>query len=168
MRTIIAGSRTITNYIELLIAIKKIDWEITTIISGGARGADKLGERYAKRHNIPLEIYPANWNLYGKRAGPIRNAQMAEEAKAEALICLWNGKSTGSADMIKRMKGRKTSIHIVGEIMNKFLEVDDETVEIFRDTYRFMVNVEYDLADFYCISTENEVDMVNDGFGIWW
>jgi len=102
LRTIIAGSRSIESYIELLKAISKIDFKITVVISGGAHGADKLGEKYAKRHGIPLEIYEANWDRYGKGAGHIRNSLMAD--KAEALICLWDGKSNGSANMIKKAR----------------------------------------------------------------
>lgn len=99
MKTIIAGSREATSYISLIIAVFESNISISTIISGGARGADKLGEIYAKRNNIPLEIFEANWDVYGKRAGMIRNRQMAENA--DALIALWDGKSKGTQNMIK-------------------------------------------------------------------
>lgn len=98
MKTVIAGSRTITDYNELLKAIDKISWKITKIVSGGARGVDKLGERYAKENNLPLQIYPPNWNEYGKRAGIIRNLKMIEEN--EALLAIWNGKSSGTRHTI--------------------------------------------------------------------
>ncbi len=98
MKTVIAGSRTITDYNELLKAIKKISWKITKVVSGGARGVDKLGERYAKENNIPLQIYSPNWNEYGKRAGIIRNLKMVEEN--EALLAVWNGYSSGTRHTI--------------------------------------------------------------------
>lgn len=102
MKTIIAGSRDATSYISLLNAVKESNISISTIVSGGARGADKLGELYATRNNIPLQIYRANWDMYGKRAGHIRNRQMAE--CSEALIALWDGKSKGTQNMINVAK----------------------------------------------------------------
>ncbi len=98
MRTIIAGSRTATSYNDLLAAINVIPWKPTEIISGAARGADMLGERWARENSIPLRRMPANWEKHGKRAGYLRNSEMAE--KADALLALWDGKSRGTAHMI--------------------------------------------------------------------
>ena len=113
MRTIIAGSRTITQYTILLKALEKLPWKITTVISGGAKGVDELGEAYAYLHKIPLEIYNAEWNIYGKAAGPIRNALMA--GKADALVALWDGSSRGTAHMIEtaRKKGLRVEVVLV-------------------------------------------------------
>lgn len=98
MKTIIAGSRTIYDYNCLKNAIAASKFNISTVISGTAKGADKLGEIYAKNRKIPLEQFPANWNKYGKSAGYIRNAEMAKNA--DALIALWDGKSKGTKHMI--------------------------------------------------------------------
>lgn len=98
MRTIIAGSRDGFDYDDLLHAVEMCPWEITTVVSGTARGVDRLGERWAKEHNVPLECYPANWDEHGRSAGYIRNDQMAR--KAEALIALWDGYSKGTKHMI--------------------------------------------------------------------
>lgn len=98
MRTIIAGSRGWTDKQSLVQAIAMCGWPVTTILSGGAKGADRLGEAWAKTHGIPLELYLADWDTWGKSAGYRRNLQMA--ANAEALIALWNGKSRGTAHMI--------------------------------------------------------------------
>jgi hypothetical protein len=68
------------------------------IISGGARGADRLGERYAKERGITLKIMPADWQTYGKSAGYRRNAQMAEYA-THAII-FWDKQSLGTKNMI--------------------------------------------------------------------
>lgn len=91
MRTIIAGSRDCTDKRELLAALTNCGWIPTAVISGAARGADKLGEIWAAEHNVPCEHYPADWNRHGKAAGYRRNEQMAESA--EALIALWDGMS---------------------------------------------------------------------------
>jgi len=98
MKTIIAGSRSIDNYKELCNLIKESDFIITEVISGGAKGVDKLGERYAIEHNINLNIMNAQWQLYGRSAGYIRNQQMS--SYADALILLWDGVSKGSLNML--------------------------------------------------------------------
>ena len=98
MKTIIAGSRTITNYEDVLEAISLVGWDITEVVSGGAKGVDRMGERYAKYYKIPLKRFPANWDKYGKSAGIIRNNDMAKYA--DALIAIWDLKSKGTKHMI--------------------------------------------------------------------
>jgi predicted Rossmann fold nucleotide-binding protein DprA/Smf involved in DNA uptake len=100
--TIIAGSRTIQDYAEVERAIKHSKFNISEVISGGARGVDKLGETYAYEHKIPLTIYRANWDKYGKRAGIFRNRVMATHA--DALIAVWDGQSNGTKHMIEVAK----------------------------------------------------------------
>lgn len=98
MRTIIAGSRSITSMSLLMEAIKQSQFNITSIISGGAAGADTLGEYYAQHNNIPCTVMKADWARHGRSAGYKRNAQMAEVA--DALIALWDGQSKGTKHMI--------------------------------------------------------------------
>ena len=98
MRVIIAGSRDITDYNLVEEAVKESGITPTEIISGGARGVDRLGEQYAERNNLKCTVMPADWHKYGKRAGYIRNDRMAENA--DALIAVWDGKSKGTANMI--------------------------------------------------------------------
>lgn len=100
MKVIIAGGRDFNDYELLKDKCDKIlnsQIEIT-IVSGGANGADYLGEKYAKEREYELIIFPADWNKYGKSAGPIRNTQMAENS--DALIAFWDGKSRGTKHMI--------------------------------------------------------------------
>lgn len=110
MITIIAGSRNITNYSVLIEAIKECGWIPTAILSGGASGVDKLGERYAKENSIPLERYVPNWAAHGKAAGIIRNQTMA--ALAESLIAVWDGKSKGTKNMLNEAKKRGLKIYL--------------------------------------------------------
>lgn len=72
---------------------------ITKIISGGARGADHLAEQYAAEYTIQLQIYPADWNTYGKSAGYIRNKDII--AAADIVYAFWDGKSVGTANSIR-------------------------------------------------------------------
>jgi len=104
MKTIIAGSRVINDYLIVREAIKESGFKITEVVSGGARGVDSLGERWAKENNTPVKRFPANWDKHGRGAGPIRNDEMANYA--EALIAIWDGKSKGTEDMIKRARGK--------------------------------------------------------------
>ncbi len=114
MRTIIAGSRTAGCYDDLLKAIASIDWTPTEIISGAARGADRLGERWAQENGIPLRRMPADWDKHGKKAGYLRNAEMLQ--CADALIALWDGESKGTAHMIRiaREKGLRVFVQRIG------------------------------------------------------
>lgn len=110
MRTIIAGSREITDYALVLNAIRESGFAITRVVSGRARGIDLLGERWAKSRGIPIDEYPAEWALYRGNAGHVRNVQMGNSA--DALIAIWDGCSTGTADMIAIARERRLKIHI--------------------------------------------------------
>lgn len=110
MRTIIAGSRGVTEYWKVVEAIKESGIGITTVISGTARGVDRLGERYAKQNEIKLERYPADWGKYGKRAGFLRNAEMV--SNAEALIAVWDGKSKGTKHTITLAKDQGLLVYV--------------------------------------------------------
>lgn len=70
----------------------------TEIVSGTARGADLLGEKYATENEIQIKRFPADWNRFGKSAGYKRNEEMANYA--DACICFWDGKSRGTKSMI--------------------------------------------------------------------
>ncbi len=94
MKVAVIGSRSITSYpLEELIPA-----ETTEIISGGAHGADAIAREYAQQHDIPLtEIRPA-YARYGKGAPLRRNLEII--ARAELVIALWDGKSSGTAQVI--------------------------------------------------------------------
>ena len=110
MKTIIAGSRTCFDYSQLLKAVENCGWEVTEVISGMANGADALGVRYASENKLPIHKFPADWKKYGKIAGYKRNQEMAEEA--EALIAIWDGYSSGTANMIKVAKSKGLKIFV--------------------------------------------------------
>lgn len=106
-RIVVAGCRDYNNYSQAAeyidFCISRIRKEHTLIfVSGGCRGADMLGERYAKENGFNVERYPAEWDKYGAAAGPLRNAKMAEIC--DFVICFWDGKSTGTKSMIYNAK----------------------------------------------------------------
>jgi hypothetical protein len=115
MRTIIAGTRSLTDYKLVEGAVEASGFEVTTVISGAAKGIDRLGERWAEKRSVPVERFPADWDAYGKPAGHIRNREMVEVA--EALVAVWDGVSTGTEDCIAqaRQRGLKVFVFRVGE-----------------------------------------------------
>jgi hypothetical protein len=111
-RLIIAGSRTFSDYEKLKAAIiERYDVKDLHIISGGARGADILGERFAREYNLPLTRYPAEWDLYGKSAGYRRNEDMARNA--DVCIAFWDGVSKGTKHMIDLCVKHNLVFHII-------------------------------------------------------
>ncbi len=114
-RVVIAGCRDYTKYNE---AKEYIDYCLCNIrkeneiiiISGGARGADAIGEQYAKENGFRVEIYPAQWKKYGRSAGPKRNEEMAKIC--DCVICFWDGKSRGTKSMIEYAKKHNKPIRI--------------------------------------------------------
>jgi len=123
MKVIIAGSRIITNYkkieSEITLYINKLEKEfkqkVTEIVSGTAKGADKIGEQYAQKHNIDLKMFPAEWGKYPD-AGKRRNVQMANYA--DAAILIWDGISRGTQHMktIMMIKGKPFYIIFITDI----------------------------------------------------
>ena len=115
-KVIIAGSRGFSNYRLLreqcnkYLREKKKTSNII-IVSGHARGADTLGEKYAQDEGFDLEIYPAQWKKLGKQAGYRRNEQMAEVA--DALIAFWDGESKGTKHMIDIMNAKNLQVKVV-------------------------------------------------------
>lgn len=99
---IVAGSRCVTDYNVVVGAIEASQWKLYCVVSGAARGVDRLGERYAAERGLHLTRFPAQWDLYGRSAGMRRNTEMA--AYADALIAVWDGVSRGTANMIALME----------------------------------------------------------------
>jgi hypothetical protein len=113
LKIIIAGTRDFNDYKFLEETVDEILFQTyafshrfsyVEVISGTARGADKLGESYAENRNLQIKRFPAQWNLYGKKAGILRNTEMAKyvyNSKDKGIcICFWDGKSKGTANMI--------------------------------------------------------------------
>lgn len=106
MKLIIAGTRTVINK-EFV--FKKIDEFIekhgtpSIIIQGGCRGVDAFAKEYAENHKLITVEISANWEKFGKQAGPIRNSEMAKLASFEDgsyLLAFWDHKSRGTKNMI--------------------------------------------------------------------
>ena len=84
-------------YIDFCISEKRKKYTLI-FVSGGCRGADSLGEKYAAENGFKTEIYPAVWEKYGRAAGPKRNKKIAEIS--DYIICFWDGKSKGTKSLL--------------------------------------------------------------------
>lgn len=99
---LIVGSRGYTDYASFkakcdALLADKTDIEI---VSGGASGTDAMAERYAHEYGYSLQIFPADWSRYGKRAGYVRNREMHSYISTftdRGVIAFWDGSSTGTA-----------------------------------------------------------------------
>lgn len=101
MKILICGGRDYSNkeflYLFLDDLIKSQynnDSKNITLIHGAARGADNLADEWAKERGIKSVAYPANWNLHGKKAGPIRNYEMLKTEKPDLIIAFPGGRGT--------------------------------------------------------------------------
>ena len=133
VRIIIAGGRDFDNFCFLELKCNHVfhslseegilsghikeDTPNMEIISGTAKGADKLGEAFANKYHIKVKRFPADWNTYGKRAGYIRNEQMAKYAMSDnsygVLIAFWDGESRGTKHMIDLANKHGLEVHVV-------------------------------------------------------
>ena len=72
------------------------------VVQGRARGVDLAAEAWARARGRKCTPFPADWNRHGKRAGILRNVEMAEYG--DGLLAFWDWESRGTAHMIKTMK----------------------------------------------------------------
>jgi hypothetical protein len=131
IRLIIAGGRDFDDYKKLKTETFRVMREVAqkftgkptlnkqllTIISGMANGADKLGAQLAKEFELNLKEFVANWDRYGRRAGYMRNVDMAKFASESnahgVLIAFWDGQSKGTKHMIDTAKKTGLDVHVV-------------------------------------------------------
>lgn len=109
MKVAVVGSRGFSDYKLLSETLDKI--KITLIVSGSAKGADTLGEQYAKENNIPTKIFPPDWEKHGKAAGFIRNTDIINEA--ELVVAFWDNSSKGTKDSIQKAEKAGKKILVI-------------------------------------------------------
>lgn len=112
MKLAVVGSRTFLDYDYLKRSLLESFplSEVEEIISGGAKGTDSLAERFAREHNIPVTVFPADWKRLGRKAGPVRNADIVR--RADVIAAFWDGQSRGTKDTIRqaRLAGKRMLI----------------------------------------------------------
>lgn len=115
---LVAGSRTFANY-ELMQS--KLDNLLSNhsdivVVSGGARGADALAERYAREKGYDCIVVKAQWDVFGKRAGFVRNEQMHQliaNHPHRGCVCFWDGQSKGTAHNFDLSKKYNTPLRVI-------------------------------------------------------
>lgn len=114
MRVIIAGGRDFKDMPYLVTSMDSVSRDLQesqlTIVSGGARGADSCGEKYAKANCFHIHRYPAHWDKLGKSAGYIRNHIMADNA--DVLVAFHDGVSRGTQHMIDIANKKGLKVYI--------------------------------------------------------
>lgn len=124
---LVVGSRDFDNY-KLL--CEKLDYLLMNqkeviIVSGGAKGADTLAERYANEHGYGLTIFRANWNI-GKKAGFLRNLDMHKHIASfenRGVVAFWNGTSKGTEQSFELAVRYNNPIRIYNYITNQFITI---------------------------------------------
>ena len=112
MKLAVVGSRNFDDYAWMercLFSVVRAE-ELEAVVSGGARGADALAERFAASHGVPLVVVPADWKKFGRSAGPVRNAEIVR--LADIVVAFWDGRSPGTRDTRARARlaGRRVII----------------------------------------------------------
>lgn len=105
MRLGIVGCRYFNNWEKFSAFMERYEKEYglpDEVVSGGAAGIDTLAERWAKEKSIPMRIFFADWNKYGRAAGPMRNTEIANNI--DLLLAFPSAKSVGTYDTIRKSK----------------------------------------------------------------
>ncbi len=130
MKVIVAGGRDFKNYKLLKCTLDNFQQEygnITEVVSGTAKGVDKLGEQYANENNITIKRFVPDWEGLGKKAGHVRNRQMGDYAKEHngMLVAFWDKQSKGTKGMIEYAN----KIGLKGVVVYYFVEVSDDKTD---------------------------------------
>ena len=82
----------------------------TVVVSGGARGVDRIAEIAASRHGLETSIHLPDWDLHGKAAGFIRNRQIVDDA--DEVVAFWDGGSRGTKSTIDLAKKQGKPVRV--------------------------------------------------------
>jgi len=119
MKVLVCGGRDYRDHLtayRLLDALNVLE-DITCIVHGGASGADELAGKWASRNKIECRVYPADWQTYGKSAGPRRNQSMLDREKPD-VVCAFPG-GRGTADMVGRAKTAGVKVFDVAAMLGE-------------------------------------------------
>lgn len=112
MKIAIVGSRTFDDYNKLVNELTPLKEQITEVISGGAKGADTLAEKWAKDNNIKSTVYHADWDRWGKSAGFRRNIDIVNTS--DLVVAFHDGISKGTAHTIKIARDLGKTVKVYG------------------------------------------------------
>ncbi len=110
MRVAVVGSRSFSDYRRLAECMDRLQ-DVELVVSGGARGADQLAEKWAKNRGIKTRIFSPEWEKYGKSAGVIRNKDIVNNA--DMVVAFWDGVSKGTAYTIQFAEKKGMNVQTV-------------------------------------------------------
>jgi hypothetical protein len=111
MKIAIIGSRNFSDWGLVASTLEPYLGKVTLVISGGAKGADFLGERWAKLNDIETLIFPADWDKFGKRAGYLRNTDIIKNC--DLCIAFWDSVSRGTSHSISLCNKYNKPVEII-------------------------------------------------------
>jgi hypothetical protein len=116
MKLAIVGSRDFDDYelVDKLCAHLVERFDVNAIVSGGAKGADKLGERFARQYGLDMIVFKPDWQQFGKRAGYLRNVDIIEASNI--VIAFWDGQSKGTKHSIDIATKAKKFLIVVNTV----------------------------------------------------
>jgi hypothetical protein len=119
VRVLVCGGRDYRNRVFLFDTLDclRSKTDISLLIEGGARGADRLAKEWAGFVDVPVQEFRADWNRYDKAAGHIRNKQMLDEGRPDLVIAFPGG--AGTADMIRQAEERRVEVMQPGSTIAK-------------------------------------------------
>lgn len=119
MKIAIVGSREFVDYNRFVILLKAVLPRFVNLktskfsfVSGGARGVDRMAEQFCEENEYECKVFKANWDLYGKSAGFIRNAEIVRES--DLILAFWDGYSRGTLDTIQKATQTGKIVCIIG------------------------------------------------------
>lgn len=119
----VIGSRTFSNYPQFCKIMHKLissyDNQVE-LISGGADGADSMAKQFSEEFYINIDVFPAEWDKYGKSAGYRRNHTIWENS--DIGIAFWDGKSKGTAHSFDIAKSQKKTLYVFNYLTNKWIK----------------------------------------------
>lgn len=112
----VVGSRDFP-WPDLVVALVSSLADGTLVVSGGAPGVDTIAEQTARQRGLDVLVFPANWERFGRKAGPIRNAQIV--AVADTVIAFWNGVSRGTLNTVAQASRAGKPVVVYGSNGNE-------------------------------------------------
>jgi len=109
MKLAVTGSRNFKNYKVMKKVLMK--YKIEEIVSGGAKGADTLAERFADEHKIKKVIFKPDYAKYGKKAPLMRNKEIVDYS--DKVIAFWDGKSRGTKYTIDYARKNRKKVNVI-------------------------------------------------------
>jgi len=127
-RLAVVGSRDFDDFETFVLILDNLSrvLQIDAIISGGAKGVDSMAEHYAEVNGIPLQIFPAEWDKFGKSAGYKRNKTIWDNA--DMYLCIWDGSSKGTKHSIDMNKTSEKKMIIFNFKENKFVDLQNNPI----------------------------------------